>query len=68
MKNTKIISTLFVITVIFKKFVNYNHEIYMTKYAKPNQTTNFVRYNCVFVITVIVITEFDCISLRRRRR
>ena len=59
MKNTKI-STLFVITVIFKKFVRYNHEIYMIKYAKPNQTTYFVHYNRMFVINVIVITEFDC--------
>ena len=45
MKNTKIISTLFVITVIFNTFVRYNHEMYMIKYAKPNQTTYFVRYN-----------------------
>jgi hypothetical protein len=27
----------------------------------PNKSTNFVRYRREFVITVIVITEFDCI-------
>ncbi len=32
----------------------------MVKHAKPNQQTYFVRDNYVFVITVIVITEFDC--------
>ncbi len=26
----------------------------------PNQTINNVRYNPEFVITVIIITEFDC--------
>ncbi len=30
---------------------------------KPNQELDGVRYNCEFVITVIVITEFDCINL-----
>ena len=60
MKNARNISILFVITVISKNFVCYNHEILLIKYAKPNQTTHFVRYNRVFVITVIVITEFDC--------
>ncbi len=40
--------------------VRYNHEILPVKHAKPNQPTYFVRYNRVFVITVIVITEFDC--------
>ena len=33
----------------------------MINYAKPNQKFGFVRYNRVFAITVIVITEFDCI-------
>ena len=55
-------STLYVITVISYNFVRYNHEIHSIKYAKSNQMTHFVRYNRVFVITVIVITEFDCTS------
>ncbi len=47
--------------MIFFTFVHYNHEILLIKYAKPNQPTHFVLYNRVFVIiTVIVITEFDC--------
>jgi len=29
------------------------------KYAKQNQPTVFVRYNRVFVITIIVIPKFD---------
>ncbi len=33
----------------------------MVNYAKPNQKLGFVRYNREFAITVIVITEFDCI-------
>jgi hypothetical protein len=33
----------------------------LVNYAKPNQEIDFVRYNREFVITVIVITEFDCI-------
>jgi len=49
--------------VISTYFVCYNREILLIKYAKPNQTTQFVRYNRVFVITVIVITEFDCMSV-----
>ncbi len=52
---------LFVITVIWVIFVRYNHEILMVNYAKPNQKLGFVRYNCEFAITVIVITEYDCI-------
>ena len=51
---------MFVITVNFGKFVRYNHEDLLIKQAEPNQATHFVRYNRVFVITVIVITEFDC--------
>jgi hypothetical protein len=43
-------------------FVRYNHEIFPTNHTKPNQRTHFVRYNRVFVVTVIVITEFDCIQ------
>jgi hypothetical protein len=41
-------------------FVRYNREISLVNYAKPNQEIAFVRYNREFVITVIVITEFDC--------
>jgi len=52
-----IYSNLFVITVNFKKSVRYNHEGPPIKHAEPNQTTQFVRYNRVFVIT-----EFDCIN------
>ena len=46
--------------MIFYFFVRYKHETLCIKYAKPNQTSWFVRYNRVFAITVIVITEFDC--------
>jgi hypothetical protein len=35
-------------------------EILLVKHAKPNQPAYFVRYYRVFVVTVIVITEFDC--------
>jgi len=31
--------------------------------TKKNQVCYFVRYIRVFVITVIIITEFDCISV-----
>ena len=55
------IQILFVVTVNFKYSVRYNREILLGKHAKPNQLTQFVRNNRVFVITVIVITEFDCI-------
>ncbi len=53
---------LFVITVILSNFVRYISEVLLVKRAKPNQIAYFVRYNRVFVVTVIVITEFDCIS------
>ncbi len=43
-------------------FVHYSHEISLVNYAEPNQDNDFVRYNREFVITVIVITEFDCIK------
>jgi len=46
--------------VNFKKFVCYNHEGPLIKHAEPNQTTQFVRYNRVFAVTMFVITEFDC--------
>ena len=52
---------MFVITVNFEKVVHYKHDVFQIKHAEPNQATNFVRYNRVFAITVIVITEFDCI-------
>jgi len=32
----------------------------LIKDAKPNQEVDFVRYNREFVITVIIITKFDC--------
>ncbi len=51
---------LFVIAVNIKTFVRYKHEILLNKYAKPNQKAQVVRYNREFVITVIVITEFNC--------
>ncbi len=51
---------LFVITVILVIFVHYNHEISLKSYAKPNQLMDVVLYNRELVITVIVITEFDC--------
>jgi len=46
--------------VNFRIFVRYDHDILLIKHAKPNQATHFVRYIRVFVVTVIVITEFDC--------
>ena len=52
---------LFVIAVNFIKVVRYKHEISLVKDAKPNQEVEVVRYNREFVVTVIVITEFDCI-------
>jgi len=58
MRNDQI---LFVVTVNFKYSVCYNRETLLGKHAKPNQPTLYVCYNRVFVITVIVITEFDCI-------
>ncbi len=47
----------------FDKNIRYIHEISLLKDAKPNQEVDFVRYNREFVITVIVITEFDCILI-----
>ncbi len=49
-----------ILAVKYGKFVCYIHEIVMIKHAEPNQACYFVRYNRVFVITMIVITEFDC--------
>ena len=46
--------------MIYEKIVHYKHEIFLLKQAEPNQVVEFVRYNREFVITVIVITEFDC--------
>ena len=56
---TKNYQILFVKTVIYKNFVSYNHELLLKKYAKSNQPTHFVCYSRVFIITVIVITEFN---------
>jgi hypothetical protein len=47
--------------VILILFIRYKREVSMVKYAKPNRKLSFVRYNREFAITVIVITEFDCI-------
>ena len=57
-----VLQKMFVIAVKLGKLVRYIHEIILIKHAKPNQVCYFVRYNRVFVITVIVITELDCIS------
>jgi hypothetical protein len=54
---------MFVITVISYNFVRYISEILMIKHAKSNQLTYFARYNRVFIVTVIVITEFDCMYI-----
>ncbi len=54
---------MFVITGILVIFVRYNRDISLVSYAKPNQLMDVVRYNREFVITVIVITEFDCIQI-----
>ncbi len=35
----------------------------MINYAKPNQKLGLVRYDREFAITVIFITEFDCIII-----
>ncbi len=48
-------------------FVRYNRNIVKdlcSKVAKWNQDVNFVRYSRVFVVTVIVISEFDCIYFK----
>ena len=50
--------------MILNTSVHYKHEISLIKYAKPNQEADIVRYNSEFVVTVIVITEFDCNSLK----
>ena len=52
---------VFVIAVKWKKSVSYKHEISLIKDAKPNQEVDLVHYNRELVITVIAITEFDCI-------
>jgi hypothetical protein len=57
MRNVQI---LFV-TMNFKCSVCYNRETLLGKHAKPNESTQFVRNNRVFVMTMIVITECDCI-------
>ncbi len=54
---------MFVITVNWAIFERYNHEISLVNYARPNQEIDFVRYNREFVITVIIITEFDCTQI-----
>ena len=46
--------------MIFIKTVSYKHETSLVKDTKPNQEVELVCYNREFVITVIVITEFDC--------
>jgi len=58
-----IYANLFAIIVNLRIFVRYNHEILLIKHAKPNEATHFVRYNRVFVVVVIVLTEFDCILI-----
>ncbi len=40
----------------------------MVKWAKPNQKLHFVRYNREFAVTVIVITEFDWLRVKRKYR
>ncbi len=52
---------LFVVAVKLSNFDRYKRESLLKKDAKPNQDVKFVRYNRELVITVIVITEFDCI-------
>ncbi len=59
----KISVILFVITVILIIFVRFKDEILLVNYAKPNQKIDFVRYSREFAITLIVITEFDCIRI-----
>jgi len=62
------INNLFVIAMKFGKVDRYIHEILLIKHAKPNQVCYFVCYNHVFVITVIVITEFDCIFFTKSKK
>ncbi len=40
--------------------VHYKHEISLKKHAQPNQGDGLIYCNREIVITVIVITEFDC--------
>jgi len=54
---------LFVKALNFIKVVRYKHVILLVKDAKPNQV---VCYNREFVVTMIVITEFDCILIVTR--
>jgi hypothetical protein len=54
--------------VNLKYSVCYNIEALFGKRTKPDQQTQYVRYNRVFVKTVIVITEFvmtefDCVDM-----
>jgi len=49
---------------LIKNIEIYMHEILLIKGAKPNQKLDIVRYNREFVVTVIVITEFDCMHSR----
>jgi hypothetical protein len=54
----------FVISVIFQKPVHYNRENLLVKDVKPNQEVEFICYDLFAIsryITMIVITEFDCI-------
>jgi hypothetical protein len=57
---------MFVIDVKFGNIVRYIHDIFLIRHAEPDQVCYFVRYNRVFIITVIVITEFDCSSFEHK--
>ena len=46
----------------YEKLVFYKNEISLLKDAEPNQVVEFVRYNCEFAITVIIITRFNCMN------
>jgi hypothetical protein len=60
-----ICSVLALISAVnFQSFVCYNPEICLLQHAEPNQATIFVHYNRVYVITVIVKTEFDCMVVK----
>jgi hypothetical protein len=43
--------------------IRYNREAFCAKPLGPKNFTNLLRYSSEFVITVIVITEFDCITI-----
>ena len=45
---------------LFPGFVRYKRGNLPLKRPKPTKRVQFVRYNRVFVITMFVITEFDC--------